>query len=309
MSSRVFRLVANIVIFSIIFLIIAVCLIIGNYGWGLFLFIPFSIGYIVAVQVNKKNKRAFIFTGIGLAILAVIGELAMVFFMGIEGIICILMSLGIFLGPTIIGAGVGAIVRWIGWRLDRSNVTFASLILVSALISVNDYYNTEPYHDVVVTVSKIEKPREEIWQHLHTPIQFQPTGSYFLEKGVTHPKNMHITEIQGENVIVCETPYEEIKLPILVDSNYVIRFVLKEDFVPMKEVSLYEEVDAPHLTNYFKLKYGQFELIEGPQNQTFIKTTTAFHYKLAPHFYWRIWTNYLIDEMHQHVIDGIRQGN
>jgi hypothetical protein len=76
--------------------------------------------------------------------------------------------------------------------------------------------------------------------------------------------------------------------------------------VPMKEFSMYDSVHAEHLKGYFQPQYGEFRIIPVNSHQCILTAETSYSYKITPVFYWRWWSDYLVDAMHQHVLGNIK---
>ena len=74
----------------------------------------------------------------------------------------------------------------------------------------------------------------------------------------------------------------------------------------MKELSFWD-VDAPHLHDYFVSKKGQFKLIKISDNETLLEGTTWYSNKIKPNFYWNIWSDYIVHEIHNRVLTHIKQ--
>ena len=87
--------------------------------------------------------------------------------------------------------------------------------------------------------------------------------------------------------------------------NKTIKFKLRQQTIPMKEISPYDSINAKHLHNYFNVNYGEITLIPISKNKTKLLATTSYNYKIAPKWYWKIWSNYIIDEMHLHVLKSL----
>ncbi|EMG08600.1 hypothetical protein LEP1GSC151_5171 [Leptospira interrogans serovar Grippotyphosa str. LT2186] len=74
----------------------------------------------------------------------------------------------------------------------------------------------------------------------------------------------------------------------------------------MKETSLYGEVEPKHIRGKVWAVLGEFRLIEVSENKTKVIATTEYVNGIGPKFYWKLWGDYLIDEIHRHVLTKIK---
>jgi len=53
-------------------------------------------------------------------------------------------------------------------------------------------------------------------------------------------------------------------------------------------------------------KRGQFRLMPLPGGRTRLEGTTWYHHNLYPAFYWRLWSDAIIHQIHTRVLKHIR---
>lgn len=296
-------------VFTIIALIIIAWFLLienGSYGITLFLTIPITIGFIIGYlscfkdfSITKILSIAGKIAG-GLVIISVI-----LIVCGIEGAICILMALPFIAFAILAGYSVGLILG----NLDKARYT-GSVILFFLIINPASYiFDTyaEPIQDTVTTEMIVNAPSDKVWQLLSTEIRFSKPDFVLFEKGVSYPQSIKLTQHNGKPVYTCTTNNDKINLNIdEFTDNKKVKFSLENQTVPMKEVSPYDEIDARHLHDYFIVDYGEISLGKLPENKTKIIAKTQYSYKIAPEWYWKKWSGYILDKMQGHVLNSIK---
>lgn len=278
----------------------------GSYGITLFLTIPITIGFIIGYLSHFKDFSIGKILTIGGKIaggLVIISVILIV--CGIEGAICIIMALPFIAFAILIGYSVGLILG----NLDKARYT-GSVLLFFLLINPASYiFDTyaKPIQDTVTTEIIVNAPSEKVWKLLSTEVKFNKPDFILFEKGVSYPQSIKLTEHNGKSVYTCTTNNDKINLNIdEFTDNKKVKFSLENQTVPMKEVTPYEEIDAKHLHDYFIVDYGEISLEKLSENKTKITAKTQYSYKIAPKWYWKKWSNYILDKMQGHVLNSIK---
>ncbi|MEF9479196.1 hypothetical protein ACR1PO_03600 [Chryseobacterium sp. RRHN12] len=278
----------------------------GEYGVTMFLTIPVSIGFIIGYVKYFKNiglmnvLKAILKIVLGLVIFSLILIGA-----GVEGAICIIMAIPFIgfamLAGFIIGFSIGV--------LDEKRHT-ASVIVFILFINPASYIfdtYTKPIEETITTEMIVNSSNEKVWKRLNTQINFNKPDFILFEKGVSYPKNIKLVKENGKLGYSCQTNNDEIQLNINeFIENKKVKFSLESQTVPMKEITPYEDIDAKHLHDYFIVKYGEISLDKLSENKTKIVAKTKYSYKIAPIWYWKKWSGYIIDKMQSHVLQSIK---
>jgi len=74
----------------------------------------------------------------------------------------------------------------------------------------------------------------------------------------------------------------------------------------MKELSLYEHVEPPHLHGHMTSQHGQFRLIQRG-DQVVLEGSTWFTHSLSPQWYWGPIADYMIHRIHERVLHHIKR--
>jgi len=153
-----------------------------QYSAGLFLGVPFTIGYISSYIYNSHaDRRAG--ESIGIAVASVtIASLAMILF-ALEGAVCIVMA-----------APIALVVAWPGAVLGRAMARRASFVSSGAGIAVlvplflgAEPRLTPPSHEVL-TVVEIAAPPHVVWRHVVSFPDLQPPAELLFRAGVARTR-------------------------------------------------------------------------------------------------------------------------
>lgn len=279
---------------------------IGQYGLALFILTPLFVGFSTTVLYGYNHKIAKR-TAVAISMVTIsIMVLALLIF-AIEGIICIIMATPIALGLLFIGSLLGH--YFISKNHSNTITTLIVLILLIPLTSfIEKKTETEETNIIAVSTSiKINASRESVWKNVIIFPELQPPTELLFKAGIAYPINATI-EGQGEGAIrYCNFTTGSFVEPITKwNAPSLLSFNVLESPQPMKELSFWD-IDAPHLHDYFVSKKGQFKLIKISDNETMLEGTTWYYNKIKPNFYWNIWSDYIVHEIHNRVLTHIKQ--
>jgi hypothetical protein len=294
-------------VFFIIQVVLLVCffvvlLDVGEYGWTLFLIIPFSIGISCGYYSQRFRSRSFLKgTALVLGILTVIS--AALFSMGIEGSICILMAEGLLVLPAFLGTIVGYFVR----NMYKTYI-IGLVVLLNTSFSYYDAVDTSVIESTAVETITVNASCEKLWHVITHPVAFTAHSNLFFQAGVSYPTTMQLAyNEKGKCFLNCRLNNGFASLEIeKLDSLSRMRFRIPDQVQHMKELTFYDSLDAPHLKGYFDATYGEFMISPLKENQCTLSATTHYRYRITPAFYWRWWSDYLVNTMHRSVLDDIK---
>ncbi len=280
----------------------------GKYGTTLFLTIPSSIAFFIGYsqRYNSESNDRFkkIIKGLFIIMVVVATLSGLLILIGLEGAICILMAFPFLIIPMFIAYIIGIYIA----KTDKKNTlnSIIFIVLLNPTTYIYDSFQT-PIKEEVITELIVNNSQENIWKLLTTEFEFKQTKKMLFQEGISYPKSICLKEIKNQKTFNCYTNNDTILLKIdQFIKNEKIKFHLKEQTIPMKELSPYKEVHAAHLHNYFEVNYGEIKLEYVAKNKTKIIAKTSYNYKIAPKWYWELWSNYIINEMHLHVLESIK---
>ncbi len=279
----------------------------GNYGWGLFVGIPFFLGLsstlIYSFHKPRPLRNCLLVATISTALVG-----AALFALAIEGFICLLMALPLALALALFGAFIGYVLQSRPtFAPSTLRVVSAGFLLIPGLILVEYGLGETPPLYKVTTSVVIKSDQATVWTHVVTFSQLPPPTEAIFKTGIAYPIR---AEIQGRGAgavrhcIFSTGPFVE---PITTwDEPRLLQFDVSEQPRAMEELSLYNDLRPPHLENYFIARKGQFELKSLPDGATLLEGTTWYQNRFWPAPYWRLWSDAIIENIHNRVLLHIK---
>jgi hypothetical protein len=129
-----------------------------------------------------------------------------------------------------------------------------------------------------------------------------------LKSGVSYPLDMEIIKKDSANYLFCNTNNGTtlFKIDSLID-NRKLQFSATQEILPMRELTMYHDLEAAHLHGYFKSDYGTFEIQPINEKQCLLIAKTQYRYAITPAFYWKWWSDYLLNSMHENVLIKVKE--
>lgn len=282
-------------------------LVIGAYGWGLFVALPFCLGMFSVLLYSYHEPREW-FDCMGVALLPVGLVGAGLLLVAVEGIICLLMAAPFAMALAALGGALGYAIQARHWRPKQAPVMFSIVILlVPASFGLERAAALRPPMYTVSTAIEVNAPPERVWNQVVAFAEIPPPKELVFRSGVAYPIR---AEISGRGVgavrhcIFSTGPFVE---PIEVwDEPHRLKFGVTANPAPLNELTPYGHIDAPHLHGYFVSEQGQFLLTALPEGHTRLEGTTWYHNAMWPASYWHLWSDYIIHKIHLRVLEHIR---
>jgi len=282
-------------------------LVIGAYGWGLFVALPFCLG-MFAVLLHSYHGPRDLWTCFNVALLPV-GILGVVLILvAMEGVICVLMAAPFALGLAALGGMLGYTIQKHHWGpQQRPAMLSIVLLLVPASFGIEHAAALQAPVFMVRTAIEVNAPPEKVWNQVVAFAEIPPPKELLFRAGIAYPIRAEIT---GHGVgavrhcIFSTGPFAE---PIEVwDEPRLLKFGVTANPAPLNELSPYGNIQPPHLHGYFVSKQGQFLLTALPDGRTRLEGTTWYQHTMWPAAYWHLWSDYIIHRIHLRVLEHIR---
>jgi len=282
--------------------------VLGDYGWSLFLGLPFVMGLLSAVIHSFHQPRTLsscVFVAL-VAIGLVGGALLLA---AMEGIICLLMASPVAVGMAALGGIVGFLIQKNLWQPLARQQLFCALFLVVPVAMEVEHIVPPPLPKLSVKSSVIVgAPPEQVWKNVVTFSSLPEPKEMIFKLGVAYPIR---AEIEGHGVgairrcVFCTGPFVE---PIEVwDEPKLLRFSVTENPMPMQEWNPFREIQPRQLHGYFQSCGGQFQLTPLPGNRTLLEGTTWYYHHLWPASYWQLWSDEIIHRIHLRVLNHVKK--
>jgi hypothetical protein len=278
-----------------------------NYGWGIFVALPFTMGLVSALVYGVRQPRTLAgCVGVSCLSVAILGVALAAFLL--EGFLCLAMVFPLAFPLAAIGGICGYLIQRHRWFPKTSPAFLSALLLfVPGVQGVEHIASPRPPVFVVRSSIDIQAPPEQVWKQVVAFTQIPPPTEWIFRAGLAYPIRAEIygTGPGAERHCVFSTgAFVE---PIQIwDEPRQLKFSVTSNPPPMQEWTLYSHVEPPHLHGYLVSEGGQFLLTPLPNGGTRLEGTTWYQHGLWPAQYWRVWSDAVIHRIHMRVLRHIR---
>lgn len=280
----------------------------ASYGWGLFVALPFVMGFSAAVVYGirrpRSPKECVCVACLSVALMGV-GLLAF----AVEGLVCLIMAMPIALPLAAFGGIFGYFVQRWRWSQAGAPAFLCMLMLFVPGLQWSEHVAPGPNPTFVVrSAVEINAPPETVWQKVIAFSEIPPPKEWIFRAGVAYPIRAEIAGHGPGAERHCVFSTGAFVEPIEIwDEPRLLKFSVSANPPPMEEWTPYAHLDTPHLHGFLVSNGGQFLLTPLPNGGTRLEGTTWYRHGLAPAGYWRIWSDMIIHKIHMRVLDHIKQ--
>lgn len=274
-----------------------------QYGFGLFVGLPFCIGFIAALIDARRapgSKAKPLITAYAATLLVGGVFLAVAW----EGIVCLLMAAPLAIVEVALGVlFANAVCK----RTQLANASMFIPALLPLLIAGEAAVKPVARTYEVRSSIDIDAPPGVVWNHVIAFPEITEEPELMFRAGIAYPLRAHIVG----RTRYCEFNTGAFVEPIDVwDAPHRLAFRVSQNPEPMRELSPWGRIDAPHLHGFLVSKRGQFELLplDGGRRTRLIGTTWYQH-NLWPAAYWRLWSDEIIHRIHMRVLCHIARSS
>lgn len=278
-----------------------------NYGWSLFLGLPFCMGFASALIFSFQRRRTL--AGCILVALATAFCAGVALLMTrIEGVLCLIMAYP----PAAIFAILGGVVAYAvqrGYRRkgDSPKVLCAAFLSVPLAMGVEHCQVSPAPLMKVKSAVIVNAPPEKVWQNVISFSELPPPREWMFLAGIAYPTHAEIHGHGPGAIRYCNFSTGPFVEPIEVwDEPNLLRFSVTANPAPMRELSPYHDLHPAHLDGFLVSREGQFHLVRLPGDKTLLEGTTWYQHHLWPAHYWQIWSDYIIHRIHLRVLNHVK---
>ena len=275
-----------------------------NYGWGLFIGLPFAMGLISVLIHGYHRPRSFpscilvALTSVTLAGLALL-------VLAIEGVVCLVMAAPLAIPLALMGGMIGYVIQ--RRHVEPSPVLAAMLLALPGLMGLEHAAAPQPRMLQVTSSVVVNATPEQVWRNVVSFSELPPPEEWIFQTGLAYPMR---AEIQGAGVGAerhCVFSTGAFVEPITVwDQPQRLAFGVRDEPPPMVELSPYR-LHPPHLDHYFSAKAGEFRLTPLAGGRTLLEGTTWYENRFWPESYWRQWSDLIVHRIHMRVLRHVKR--
>lgn len=271
----------------------------GAYGFTVFVIHPYFLGALSCWVLQPARRSSATWCGVGSIVLAS----AVLCLVGIEGAICIALSLPLTLTLGVVGAR-RAYRSQSSQSIGRAEL--AMLLLVPPATFAYDTH-AQPAIYAVTTRIEIAAPPQKVWEQIVHLEKFPEPKEWYFHTGLAYPQQVRLDGEGPGATRYCEFTTGAVVEAIEVwDAPHLLRFRVVQNPAPMREWTPYKEVEPKHLHGYLISREGEFRLTPLPGNRTLLEGTSWYQHGLWPASYWRVWSDAVFHRIHLRVFHQIQ---
>ena len=260
------------------------------WGSSLFLVSPISIGFFTTLIQTYHNPQT-LGRCIKLATCMLAAMCFALFLFALEGAPCIVMAFPILWIFVTLGAVLAYFVNKFRWDMMTSLVVAIGVIPTAMLIEADFRPESVPY--CVESTIEVNASPEIVWRRVVRFPTIDEPLEWIFRLGVTAPRAA-VIDGTGEGALRrCIFDQGEFEEPI-------------EVWDAPRELTFGVNGQPPHLDSYLRVERGQFVIKPTPEGTSVIEGRTWFELDVHPVSYWSLWSDSMIETIHQRVLRHIR---
>jgi hypothetical protein len=280
--------------------------VLGNYGVLLFAGLPFEMGLVSALLLAcggpaQWEDCAFAATlAAGLCTSLVLG-------FGLEGVVCLVISLPLAIPMALVGASLGFFLQESFWKRRGAVVRLVLLLAASPLLmGAEAALDREPPVFAVTTAVEVDAPPKAVWEHVVAVPELPPPREAIFRLGVAYPLGADLRGRGAGALRTCRFSTGTFVEPVTVwDEPRLLRFAVTASPPVLRELSPFPDLHPPHIEGFFQGRQGQFRLVELPGDRTRVEGTTWYQHDIWPASYWRLWSDWFVRQVHRRVLEQV----
>ncbi len=280
----------------------------SRYGWGLFVALPFCLGFASVLLYGYHRPRTYS-KSLLVAEISIVLLGAALMALAIEGLICLAMAAPIAMVIAAMGATIGYVIQRRPETMQPAPTMMLVLVLsVPGLMEAEHVAKPEPPVFEVRTSTEIDAPPEEVWRQVVSFAEMPPPDDPLFRLGIAYPTRATIDGRGAGAIRHCVFSTGAFVEPIEVwDEPHQLKFSVISSPPPMQEWTPYAAIHPPHLRGFLVSRQGQFLLMPVAGGRTRLEGTTWYQHNMWPAGYWRLWSDVIIHHIHQRVLRHIKR--
>lgn len=302
-----FILAATLPVVPTMALVYVSILVLGSYGYGLFVALPFVISLAAPLFYAGREQRS-LKDCISVSLASMVAIYIALLIFAFEGIVCLIMAAPIAL---VIAVGGGVLAYYIQKRhhgnRELPKIVGGMLVLVLGLTWMEVVFEPRSPLYSVTTAVEVDAPPSVVWKHVVAFTRLSEPEELIFKAGVAYPIEAKIYGHGVGAVRHCIFSTGRFIEPITVwNEPRRLAFSVKEQALPMKEFSPYKDIHPPHMDGYLMSRKGEFLLQPTVSGGTRLSGTTWYQNNMGPAPYWRIWSDQIIHAIHLRVLEHVK---
>jgi hypothetical protein len=210
---------------------------------------------------------------------------------------------------------IGTMGAYLGYHLQRRRyigrgdqwMMLMLLVLFPALMGAEFASKPQPPLCAVHSQVYVDAPPEEVWKNVICFPQLAPPTNPIFALGIAYPTGATISGTGRGAVRKCKFSTGAFIEPIHIwNEPKLLKFGVESQPPSMHETGFLREIHPAHLQGYLQIKGGEFALSPSGRG-TLLQGTTWYTNRMWPVNYWRLWSDYIIQQIHMRVLEHVKK--
>ena len=279
-----------------------------SYGLMLFIGTPYFVGFISTIMYRYHRENPQRGNTFGVASASVFLMAILMLVTAVDGAICILLLFPLALGSAAFGCLVASIfLKHFKSERAKNTTILLLLIITPTLVGFEAEIDPQPPLRKIVTAVEVNADINKVWDLVVAFPEIEEPEELIFKLGISYPIDARI-EGQGIGAIrYCNFSTGAFVEPITHwEKPTSLKFDVIESPVPMKETSIYSDLEPPHLHDIVISERGQFRLERLSNSKVILEGTTWYRHDMWPNWYWGPISDYIIHSIHRRVLNHIK---
>jgi hypothetical protein len=277
-----------------------------QYGIALFIGLPIYCGIMPVVIYAFRQPRSH-WEAIGISAMTLLFLGVAIIGFALDGLICILMAAPLAALFTFTAAFVANSVM----RSRHKTLHMTPLLVICAslpfMVGFEARCDLPPPTSVVTSSIDIAAAPDEVWKYIPAIPSIPDQPEMLFRAGVAYPlrSEMDGSGVGAKRLCVLSTGALH-EVVTAWKPGRLLRFDVTSCPPSMHELSIYHDLQTPHLENFMVSEWGEFKLIPLPNGHTLVEGTSQYHNRMWPAEYWLPLSDWIVHRIHVRVLNFIK---
>jgi hypothetical protein len=258
-------------------------LLFGTYGYGMFIVTPLLVGAVTAYFANREYDIGAGRTA-NLAMATTLLGGSVLILVALEGLVCLVLVAPLGIGLAAVGSVLGRLIA--RRRRPHAGQVMSTVIVLPILFALEALFPASLGFETNQSIS-IDADAQAVWKAIVKTDTITELPALPFRLGMAYPMS---GEVVGTGVGAIRrgvfSTGTVIERVTEWEPERALAYTVVEDVPAMRELSLYENVHAPHVIGYFRTVEMSYELVAKSEGRTELVLRSSHELRLDPAPYW-----------------------
>ena len=283
--------------------------VLGNYGFALFMGVPLACGF-TAMSLYGIPARRPVGQGILVMTLALLMVGVAILCFAWDGLGCLIMAfpLAWTLGAAGVAIAFGIDHQRRESRRRRAAVNLFALAGVPLCMFGESRLPLPVPATAVTTTLDIAADPATVWRYVPACPDLPPPTETVFRLGIAYPlgTRMYGAGVGANRACLLSTGVMRERVTAWEPARR-LRFEVLCTPCAMREISIYRDLQPPHVHNFEVMRAGEIQLVPLPGGGTRLVGTSWYEQRMWPAAYWMLYSDFVVHSVHRRVFNHIKQ--